>query len=149
MRYFRITLFAICAITLFTGANKKVVMDDSAIVQIIKVASLSELDLARLAKNKSDNPRVEMYARKVISEQSIDLNQLHRLVKNKSMSFRDSNLSKDIDTVVDVYTSMQNEIDLLIPVAADSDIEKMLIKTKEETAKLLESAQKIQADFSI
>jgi predicted outer membrane protein len=173
MRYFRITLFAICAITFFTGANKKAVMNDSSIVQIIKVASLSELDLARLAKNKTDDRRIETFAKKVITEQSVDLSQLHNLVKDKRMSFTESNLSKDIemrgmarfdqlevlkgksfdkayiDTVVAVYINLQNEIDQLLPVATDSDIEKMLIKTKDETAKLLESAQKIQADFSI
>ncbi len=171
MRYFRITLFAICAITFFTGANKKVVMDDSSIVQIIKVANLSELDLARLAKNKSDNRSIEMFATKVINEQSVDLSQLHRLVKDKSMNFTDSNLSRDIemrgmarfdqlevlkgksfdkayiDTVVAVYISMRNEIDLLLPVAADSDVEKMLMKTRDETTKLLQSAQLIQEDF--
>ena len=173
MRYFRITLFAICAITFFTGANKKVVMNDSSIVQIIKVANLSELDLARLARNKSENRNVEMFAKKVISEQSADLSQLHALVKEKSMNSTESNLSKDIemrgmarfdqlealkgrsfdkayiDTMVAVYINMQNEIDLLLPVAADSDIEKMLLRTKEETAKLLRNAQQIQEDFSI
>ena len=171
MRYFRITLFAICAITFFTGANKKVVMNDSAIVQIIKVATLSELDLARLAKNKSDDRSIGIFAKKVISEQSVDLSQLHNLVRDKSMNFTESNLSKDIemrgmarfdqlevlkgksfdkayiDTVVAVYINMQNEIDLLIPVAADSDVEKLLLKTKNETSKLLERAQIIQANF--
>jgi predicted outer membrane protein len=172
MRYFRLILFAVCTLTFFTGAQKKVTMDDARIIEVIKAAGLSELDLARLAKNKSQNPSIEVFATRVIGEQSAELGQLHTLVKDKRMHFTESKLSKDlemrgmarfdqlevlkgksfdkayIDTVVAVYHSLQDEFDILLPKVVDADLATLLRKTKTETSKQLESALRIQQDYT-
>jgi len=164
-------LFATCVVTFFTGANKKAELNDSAIVEIIKVANLSELDLARLAKNKSEDHLVETFAGKVILSHSADLSKLHVLVKRKTLDFVESDMSKDIemrgmarfdqlealkgksfdkayiDTMVGIYTNMINQVEYLITATSDVDLESLLVKTKMDITKYLERAKLIQDTF--
>lgn len=172
MRKFRIILFVTCVITVLTGANKKPVINDSSIVEIIKVANLSELDLARLAKNKSENHLVETFANKVINEQSADLSKLHHFVKRKTLDFTESKMSKElemrgmarfdqlevlkgksfdkayIDTMVAMYINMQDQVEFLIPTTEDVDLESLLIETKADITKYLDRAKQIQESFT-
>lgn len=171
MSYFRMILFATCVVTFFTGANKKAEVNDSAIVEILKVANLSELDLARLAKTKSENHLVETFAGKVIIDQTADLSKLHVLAKRKTLDFVESDLSKDIemrgmarfdqlealkgksfdkayiDTMVGIYTNMINQVDYLITATSDVDLESLLVKTKADITKYLQRAKLIQDTF--
>lgn len=145
---------------------------DAQIAEILMCVNKSEINMAKLAKNKTQNSKIKRFASQMIkqhrgnnktamfleekndieprdSDKSRQIRKdteeaMTRLQKLKGKEFDEAYIAKQVEMHDQALSDLENT---LIPAASNSELKSMLIRTKGAVAQHLTQARKIKAEL--
>lgn len=155
-----------------TASAQAVAPSDGEIVEILKTANDSEIDAAKLAKKRAENPEVKDYAQMMLDQHEMTNKQSKKISKEENIKKKSNDMAKALkdesktkisdlkkkkgtefdrsymEQQVTMHQQLLNELDqTLIPSAQNIGLKTFLQSTRDHIQEHLTKAQSIQANL--